>query len=342
MGQGGCLMGAIFGSTDKGYRPKDQATKLGYELESMMRSGGVQQKVTGYDTSNLPKGLFGVADKVKSGKLSQKQLDEMVGKGWITPKYENVSTPVQERFTYKPGESGTNIIGSEVKYTPQGYEAFKFTAPQVDLRSEADPYYSGIKSNAIEAAKAGTGAAMNQAANVLGRRGIARSGVGRQELGTIAATSGQNIANISRDIDFQRANQLGEYARQQQLFNAEQEAQRQARQAAEQQFGAQFGSQQAQFGANLAAQQREQLFREQLGQSDLDRAYRQEQYGYQRQPLEDMLRLYGIQAPLAARDVQNQGLLGKFGQLGGAVYGGAQAYGALQNPKGTLGGGYGR
>lgn len=332
-------MGFMFGGTDTGYRPEQQATSLGNQLysTSAYQAAGMTPAQAEQIYQSQKGGKWGV----NWGDLSTEDQQR-----WLAEQATTKMVAEKPQFTYKPGESGVDVRGKEISYTPTGYQGFQFSAPKVDLKTEANPYYESIKANAVEAAKTGTQSALNQAANVLGRRGIARTGIGQQQLGTIAATSGQNIANISRDIDFQRANQLSQLGTQQQLFNAQAEAERQARQAGEQQFGAQFGNQQQQFLANLGMQQREAALRENLAQQDLDRAYRAEKLGMYNQPYSQLSQLYGQMAPMAARDVQNKGLLNYAGDLGGAVFGGAQAYGAvtdqMNRPSGSvLGGGYG-
>jgi len=303
-------MGAIFGSTDRGYRPKDQAQQLGDELLGMVGSGGVPQVQSGYESTsktNTPGGFRSIEDYIeqvrqhKGVEAGNKWLEEQ---GYLQKTYIDDPTAYKPEFT--TGESGVDMSSG---YTPQGFDAFQFTAPQ--LEDKVTPYYSGIESQAIEGAKMGAQTGMEQALAATGRRGLSpRGGIAGRNLGGVAQGLSRDVAGIRRDIGMKRAGALQGLAERQAAYDM----QRQQSQAGQNLAAAQFGAQQQQFGAG-------QLMREKLAQAQMDAAYRAERIGYQRQPMEDKMRLYGAMGSLGSRDVKKPGLLGGAGQLGQAAYG---------------------
>ena len=296
-------MGFLFGSTDEGYRPKASVERLGSELEQMARTGGATQRIAGYELGGK-KGFGNIGqkmlEKAQAGQLSQKDLDKAISGGYIKPRYEAAEPAYKP--TFERGESGFDVMQA---YKPQEFKPFQFTTPDVSDR------YRGIESQAIEGAKTGLQAGIEQTMAATGRRGLSpRSGIAGRALGDVAQKASRDISGIRRDIGLQREKDL---------------QQRQAMQAQQNLAAAQFGAGERQF-----AQQ--QALRQALGQAQLDAAARGERMGFQRQPMEDLFRLYGMQMPAATRDVQKPGLLSGLGQLGQAAYGIGTGIGAMRDP----------
>lgn len=257
----------LFGNS--GYRP---------DKKTMKQS---QENLTG---ATAPRGYLDTpATYTRNGKtISEKDYNQYKGTIYEGDlgKTEGVSQFRQDKpeFSYQPGESG---------YQTQGYNQFQYS-PRT-LEQKTSPYYQGIENRAIEQAKGGITGGMEQAGRLLGSRGLGQGGTAKQTLGNLALQGGEQLGRISADVGMQRARDLSDLEKTQQMmdFNREQA------QAGEGQFGATHDLK------NL------------ISQYEMDKGSRAEKYGYWKDPYQDAMELYLGQ--LGAAGQNTPGLIGQIG-----------------------------
>lgn len=253
-------MGALFGSS--GYRPdQKQVGEMGQALLGGTAPGGLD--------------YFKPQTSYTPGQRPQKSSPFGVNKPWLGGGGEAVTT----------GESQYQASLPKFKYTPgeMGYKIGEYKPMDYDFAQSLSDERTGLAASQTEAAKAGARAAQQQAVGALGRRGVARGGVGQQALGQVE----QRLGGALSDIQRQAGMDIAGFGQQQQQMQAAQ---------------------------NIAAAQYNA--QRQQSQAQIDAAMRGERMGYARQPYDDMLKLYQMQMGLAAQPTQ-----GFLGRLGGAVGG---------------------
>ena len=246
--------------------------------------------------------------------------------------YKRKAAPKMPTFTYRPGESGYNVPGATTStgYTkPKEYTPFQYTTPNVNYLNMAEPYYAGIEQRGVEGVKGGMRSGMQSALGMMGRRGVADSGLTDMQLLNQMDLGSRKMADISTDIGMQRARDYTALGQSQQELNAQMEMERQARQGAAGQFGAQFGEGQRQYDMGYGLDERQAALRNVLAQYEMDRGQRgerlgaqQQRYAQYQQPYQNLLQLYGLNMQAPGNQPQagwGPGVLGGIGSLGGLL-----------------------
>ena len=291
-------MPGFFGSA--GFRPdKDMMGDMSQGLMGMASGLSPQQAAAKYQAAKYdPSKGFGAGGdptKVNWGDLDQGDKQKYM-----------MSQAAEKAQQYKPtfakGESGYNVQQKGGKYEPYtGYKPQQYSS--VKFQEQVSPYYKGMESSAFEGMKAALSQGKEGMGEQMAARGFGGGGMMSQGVGNLSLQAGQGLVDQLRNIRMGKARDLTDIARQQQQM----EFGREQAQGQEGQFGTRFGEGQRQFGANFGENQAARKLREALVQQQMDTQYRTERTAAQRQPFEDMMRMYMGQLGASGKDQKGWG-----------------------------------